>query len=345
MPIQYRTETLQPFRGETIVLDGLDEIDWVNLHHAYGSATDIPALLRALANPSAQERDNAIFELHGNLWHQGTVYEATAHAVPFLLQLAASPGTPDRHHILSYLGTLADGASYIDVHRHAVQFEPDELSEQLPKELKWVTDTRNAVKAGEAIYFDCLQAEGHVLCCSAAYALSQFPEEAHRYWPKLRSRFEGEENDALIRCGLAMLVGSFATEEETVGTWLRRTFASELCHPVRVALAVSVAHEREEKSPAALKFLAENMLGSQELDDAFAAQPWDTDEPSGYIADALCLSPVGRRIAVERFNELLSKQDGGERLEYCHYRLWTELNRDSTSGYTSGQMQLLELPD
>lgn len=102
------------------MLEDLDKANWSSLKHAYGTAEDVPGLIRALISPSPDKRKAAIVELYGNLWHQGTIYEATSHAVPFLIELAASDKTPDRHEILSYLGTLAAGSSYVDVHRGVI---------------------------------------------------------------------------------------------------------------------------------------------------------------------------------------------------------------------------------
>ncbi len=65
------------------MLEGLEGIDWGSLHHAYGAASDVPGLLRALASPRRKKRSRAIYDLYGNIWHQGTVYEATAYAVPW----------------------------------------------------------------------------------------------------------------------------------------------------------------------------------------------------------------------------------------------------------------------
>jgi hypothetical protein len=72
------------------VLVGLAEIGWSELRHAYGSAEDVPGLLRAVASGDAEAAKNAVHKLYGNIWHQGTVYEATAYAVPFLARLAAA---------------------------------------------------------------------------------------------------------------------------------------------------------------------------------------------------------------------------------------------------------------
>ena len=67
-----------------------DAIDWSTVQACYGPATAVPSLLSQLASPSARERSGAIGELWGCLCHQGTVYEASALAVPFLYEAAKS---------------------------------------------------------------------------------------------------------------------------------------------------------------------------------------------------------------------------------------------------------------
>ncbi|HEV7933469.1 MAG TPA: hypothetical protein VGP70_14320 [Actinomadura sp.] len=62
------------------VLAGLDEIHWAELEHAYGPAEDVPGLLRALRSESSDERERAVYELYGNIFHQGSRYQASAHA-------------------------------------------------------------------------------------------------------------------------------------------------------------------------------------------------------------------------------------------------------------------------
>jgi hypothetical protein len=76
------------------MLDGLDAVDWSALEHAYGAATDLPELLRQAATESAEEAEEALRELYGCIMHQGTVYPATAAAVPFLDIVLAAPAIP-----------------------------------------------------------------------------------------------------------------------------------------------------------------------------------------------------------------------------------------------------------
>ncbi|MEU7837475.1 HEAT repeat domain-containing protein [Nonomuraea sp. NPDC049129] len=91
------------------MLASLDTIDWADLTHAYGRAKDVPDQIRALCSPDPGIRDKALHSLYGNIFHQGTRFEASAHAVPFLLELVADPETPDRPAVLHLLTQLAIG--------------------------------------------------------------------------------------------------------------------------------------------------------------------------------------------------------------------------------------------
>jgi hypothetical protein len=107
-------------------LDELDHVDWSRLEHCYGKgvvslgvAGDVsPALEGDVARSLAALRvdpSGAISDgLYSNICHQGTVYQATAHAVPFIAAVAAGD-VPDRIRVclLALLGDISIGASYI----------------------------------------------------------------------------------------------------------------------------------------------------------------------------------------------------------------------------------------
>src|SRR5688572_2087947 len=99
------------------MLEALPAINWSALQHAYGPATDVPDQLRKLASLDAEDRKRARWQLYGNIYHQGSVYEATSYAVPFLLEILRAPDTQEKHELLALLQAIAEGSSYLQRHR------------------------------------------------------------------------------------------------------------------------------------------------------------------------------------------------------------------------------------
>ncbi|MGW0778826.1 HEAT repeat domain-containing protein [Streptomyces sp. NPDC002835] len=85
------------------MFDGLHDIDWASMEHAYGSAEEVPALLWALCSLDTEERRKALDRFYGALHHQGSVYPPTAASLPFLFELAADGATPDRPAVVALL--------------------------------------------------------------------------------------------------------------------------------------------------------------------------------------------------------------------------------------------------
>ncbi|SFI02746.1 hypothetical protein SAMN04515618_10871 [Collimonas sp. OK307] len=69
----------------------LNSSRWSELQHAYGTASDIPDLLRELTNvPDSRGDAEPWFSLWSSLAHQGDVYSASFAAVPHIIQVLAS---------------------------------------------------------------------------------------------------------------------------------------------------------------------------------------------------------------------------------------------------------------
>ena len=94
---------------DTLYLNGIDTVDWAALHHAHGPATDVPPLLRALLSDDEDHREFACDLLHETVWHQGTIYQASSHIVPFLIQMLRVPDMPAKMEVLALLGAIASG--------------------------------------------------------------------------------------------------------------------------------------------------------------------------------------------------------------------------------------------
>jgi hypothetical protein len=69
----------------------LESDRWSKLHHAYGFASDVPALLSQLSTlPSAKGEAEPWFSLWSALAHQGDVFDASFAAVPHVVRAAAT---------------------------------------------------------------------------------------------------------------------------------------------------------------------------------------------------------------------------------------------------------------
>ena len=69
----------------------LDDSRWSELRHAYGVASDVPALLKQLADlPSSENDQEPLFSLWSALAHQGDVYSASFAAAPHVIEALAS---------------------------------------------------------------------------------------------------------------------------------------------------------------------------------------------------------------------------------------------------------------
>lgn len=131
---------------------GIDRIDWGALRHAHGPATDVPRHVAGLASADAGDREAALEALYGSLWHQGTLYPATAAVTPFLLALVDDDRTPDRPSLLLFLADLGRGAAIGDDACYL--------------------DTQQALAAGVPVLERRLRSDDEVERISAAVALA-----------------------------------------------------------------------------------------------------------------------------------------------------------------------------
>jgi hypothetical protein len=89
------------------VFDGLDDIDWQSMDHAYGPAGDMPYWVRGLVDPDPATREQALDAMYGAVHHQGDVYDCTLAVMPYLIEALTTPGLPGRDGIAELLAGIA----------------------------------------------------------------------------------------------------------------------------------------------------------------------------------------------------------------------------------------------
>ncbi|MEU2053068.1 HEAT repeat domain-containing protein [Streptomyces bungoensis] len=162
---------------------GIDEVDWASLHHAHGSAEDVPVWLRGLASADAAERETALDGMYGTVHHEGNVYDSTLACVPFLFSLAARDVVPERGCIVELLVSI--GAESGDAR------------------------AREAVRAGADVFVSLLGDTDAGVRAAAAGAVVRFLDDPARILDLVRRRIPAER-DGRVLLTLTEAVGLFA---------------------------------------------------------------------------------------------------------------------------------------
>ena len=193
------------------MLEDLDKIDWSKLKHAYGEATDVPNLLRSLLSNDKKVRDDAMYELCGNILHQGTVYEASSYAIPFLQELLKSPDTPDKASIAALLADMGIGHGYYDHILGNNQMVKGIIHEEMWREIlakkgrvledevdigrKHAESTRLAVEKELHLLYPYLLHDEPYIRAVIAHSLANFPDFSHEILPLLEKALTLENDE------------------------------------------------------------------------------------------------------------------------------------------------------
>jgi len=174
------------------MLESIDDADWAALSHAYGPATDVPTLIRALTSRVEDERRTAVRRLHSTIYHQGDRFSASPVALKYLCELACSPNVPDRAWILRLITNLVagdctfrNGMSLCDGERALFlgrALSDDEAREEAPR--CWLACYRAVLPFLEPLLELCETNDG--LRKEAAYLLGCFRTRAADIAPRLQ---------------------------------------------------------------------------------------------------------------------------------------------------------------
>ncbi len=319
------------------MLEQLDAIHWQRLDHAYGEASDVPDLIRALASRDEETRQGALYALYGTIWHQGTVYEATSYAVPFLIELLANDDVQGKEEILQFLVHLAHGHSYKAVHQsfearmhgeHAVN--NPQYQAEMQVELYWVKQAHDAVAEGRKTYVSLLEHPDPAVRMGVPYTLASLAEHATEILPVVHARLE-IEHDPQVRASLLLCMGLLATDrsQEYTQYFYDMVKAQQEQDLVRLAAAMALVRLEKENTPAdVIQRLVEAITHPEEIEETYSTLPWNE---SGLVADicvVLChLEPAAASIALSPCLEALKKADAFSALSLTRTLLYFVFGR------------------
>ncbi|MFE0515676.1 HEAT repeat domain-containing protein, partial [Streptomyces sp. NPDC058964] len=219
---------------------GIDEVDWASLRHAYGSAEDVPALLRGLASADPSERAMALDGMYGSVHHQGNVYDSTLACVPFLFGLLARAEVPDRGGIVELLVSIgAECAGGSCARAHA------------------------AVRAGAETFAALADDPDPGVRRAAPGALVRFLDEPARVLGLLRERITVERDDRVL-LALTEGLGHYVRRHPGHAAEAVDLLAAQSAPPygpgLRLAALGQLAHGAPDRLPADLVPTAVRLL-------------------------------------------------------------------------------------
>jgi HEAT repeat protein len=270
------------------MLEQLESLPWSTLIHAYGSAFDVPQQIRALASEDRDTREHALRKLYGNIFHQGTRYQATPYAIPFFYELLGTPSTPDKNDIIYLLVSLALGYEeyYLPDGLDPVAFRCNltESQQQISADDRAACaeygygpridiDCYDAVRQGVSTLIRFLDDDDPQVRSAAAYVLAWFPEDSATSLPRLL-RLLDQETEHVTLATLILTIGLLArasTVSLDVGKLDSFLFHQSLL--IRVAAAIGLAREPLERR--IIDILIEAILAPEQLQAAIAVMPLD----------------------------------------------------------------------
>jgi hypothetical protein len=188
-------------RVDDTLLAGLSTVNWKELSHAHGEASDIPALLRGAVSQNEYDRGFSFALLHETIWHQGTIYEATRYAVPFLINLLDNPETPEKMSIVLLLWAISKGHPCVSENNKWLKEyyaqQGIDFQTAVQESIKDVRLAREAVERGLDNYISLLEDDDYKLRWYVIPLLLAFPEASTRTLSVIHSRIIAETNDVI----------------------------------------------------------------------------------------------------------------------------------------------------
>ena len=278
------------------MLNDLHTIQWSKLRHAFGEAADVPGQISALASPDAHQREKALTLLYSNIWHQGMIYEATAYAVPFLLEILDHPETHDKPKILIFLSHLATGNASLDIHQMIGESTPDmdeeEFSARVSVERNWVRTTYEKVSDGLPVFTRLLNDENFEVRMCAAYVFACFPTLRKKI-SRILQKYIEKETHPQVKASLILSLGALATHGNDLLPDVKNLELLAGSDPhglVRLAVSMAVARNLKKNAPEEHLTRLIDQLTQLEahLVEGYSKLPWADGGVTADVSMVIC---------------------------------------------------------
>ncbi|MBD2182761.1 HEAT repeat domain-containing protein [Planktothrix sp. FACHB-1355] len=313
------------------MLENLETIDWHQLTHAYGPADDIPVLIRYLTSENTELREAAIYELYGNIWHQGSVYEASAFAIPFLIELLQNEHVQKKEQILILLAYLARGNSWHKKHQNSIFLIDDrdtpEFQEKVKIEQTWVVNARNRVYEGLRLYLNLLADADPKIRIASAYTLACLPDRAPEIIPEMLKCLH-READRQAKASMVLSLGTLVEPESKYLALFTEILHSKTSDLVKLVAAMMLTQLARNKTPQeAIAFLVNTISDSKSVAELYSQLPWADGDVVADVSRYFCyLEAESNQFPLTDLIEALSTVDAYSALTVAETLLYVTFN-------------------
>lgn len=286
-------------------LAGVLDVAWAQIGQAYGDASCIPALLRAILGPTFHHRELAIQLLYSAVWHQGTIYHASAAVLPFLTQMLGYTDDFGKTVCLDLIAIIAQSSVQMtssmptesDIRlrmpwlvKEGMTIEAYRLEERAVGQ-----DCYAAALVGVPAYLRLLDAPDHEVAAFARHTLSLLADAASATIPPLLERLGSDESD--MRGHTLLALDALAQPGAAGAALFEPLLPHEPSAALRQILALAIFRRRGAQAApeviemvldtcAALGPSSRNADGAWATDARLFPQPWQIDRAEA-LADAL----------------------------------------------------------
>lgn len=277
------------------VFERLEGVSWSELEDAGGAAHTVPQIvIGLLAQDEGDDEeisDSVYGDLYWHLCHQGTIYSATAAALPFIIEIAAYENTPHRAALLSFVSNCCSAS------RSTLEQARDEEWEVFLAAYEALVDNVDSL-------LKVLEQDDPVARCAATRAVSGAHDRAADVEKALLAMYE-RDDDPRVKSSALFALGRLATDSAL--SLLEQRLSDDTQAGACAAMALVMASGAEVSEAVTERLIAE----FEHVDDraeSFSELPWADDHLMSELAQALAYGGGGSDevlpALIERFDSV-----------------------------------------